>query len=449
MFNKKVILTLLFSTIIIVIISLVTNNKMDDENYKALFVHKVYTKQKYDIIVAGDSRIYRGISAGIIGKKLHLKALNLGFSSGGHSKLLFDLIDEHLNMKSPYKTVILGITPASLTKRAAHNGHIKRLLNKKKEEILEYKYLFPVKLFFAPTTPYKIRKKLRHKKSNDYRQEFNIEDGWIASWYDSPIPYRALKSYKDKFTEMKAEDDVIKNLYKQVKRWKSEGIKVYGFFVPSSVNMNELEKVVAKFDQNAFLKGFFNAGGYWINIDGQYWSYDGSHLEKESAVRLSENIAQKLEDNDIIKKYSPELMINDIYSPKKYAYFKIIYTVSDSILMYLFDDKKNDLQKIFKKTVFSESLSEAKSKNITKIHAEADILYPEHDTEATFVCSVGNKKTELNTFYSTIENKRCKVFLDFTLPENYSGSDTLKIYFENKQNKELYLYGLKIWYIAK
>ena len=63
MFNKKVILTLLLSLFVLVIITFVTNNKMDDENYKALFVHKVFTKQKYDIIIAGDSRIYRGISA--------------------------------------------------------------------------------------------------------------------------------------------------------------------------------------------------------------------------------------------------------------------------------------------------------------------------------------------------------------------------------------------------
>lgn len=441
MLNKKVILTLLFSIIIIVIIALVTNNKMDDENYKALFIRKVYTKQKYDVIIAGDSRIYRGVSARIVGNKLNLKTLNLGFSSGGHSTLLFNLIDKHLNMKSPDKTIILGITPASLTNRAGNNGHIKRILNRKKEEVIEYEYLFPVKLFFAPTTPYKIRKKLRKRKSNDYRQEFNIEDGWVASWYDTPIPYRALESYKDKFTKMKVENNIIKNLYKQTKKWKSQGIKVYGFYIPSSKNMNELEKNVAAFDIKKFLKGFINAGGYWINIESNYFSYDGSHLEKESAIRLSEELAEKISQNNIIKIYNPEIKINDIYDIKNYIYLNTL----DSSLN-LFNNKESVP---YSKTFYKEALSEAKSKKITNISIEAKILYPNSDANAILGCKVKNYKAEINTNYSTVSGKPCKLFLDFKLPENYQNSDTLKIYIKNIKNYKLYLESLNIYYIYK
>jgi len=445
MFNKKVILTLLLSLVVLVIITFVTNNKMDDENYKALFVHKVFTKQKYDIIIAGDSRIYRGISAKILGDKLHLSALNLGFSSGGHSKLLFDLIDKHLNNNSPNKTIILGITPASLTDRAAENGHIKRVLNRKKEEVLEYEYLFPIKLFFAPTTPYQIKKKLRHKPSNDYRQEFHINDGWIASWYDSPIPYRALKSYKDKFTKMKTEEEVIQSLYKKISEWRSEGIEVYGFFVPSSKNMNELEKVVAEFNSNAFLKGFLNAGGSWVNIENQYSSFDGSHLGKESATRLSKEIANKLSTGQIIKAYKPNLRINDIYKISNFKYKRRIKLTSDSSSLKLFN---TDNSKPFNKIIFREALSEAKSKNISKISLEAVITYPEDETQAVFGCKVNNKKTEINTNYSTISGKPCKLFLDCKLPENYKNIDTLKIYINNKENSKFYLDSLKIWYLS-
>ena len=445
MFNKKVILTLLLSLVVLVIITFVTNNKMDDENYKALFVHKVFTKQKYDIIIAGDSRIYRGISAKIIGDKLHLSALNLGFSSGGHSKLFFDLIDKHLNDSSPNKTIILGITPASLTKRAANNGHIKRLLNRKKEEVLEYEYLFPVKLFFAPTTPYRIRKKLRNKPSNDYRQEFHIDEGWIASRYDTPIPYRFLKSQKEKFTKMKTENYIIRDLYKQIKKWKSEDITIYGFFVPSSANMNEIEKLLSGFNKTEFLKGFINAGGYWINIENQYFSFDGSHLEKESAVRLSKEIANKISTGQIIKEYKPNLKINDIYKIRNFKYKKRIKLTSDSSSLKLFN---NNNSKSFNKIIFQETLSEAKSKSISKISLEAIITYPEAETQAVLECKVNNKKTEINTNYSTISGKPCKLFLDCKLPENYKNTDTLKIYINNEENSKFYLDSLKIWYLS-
>ncbi len=445
MFNKKVILTLLLSLVVLAIIAFITNNKMDDENYKALFVHKVFTKQKYDIIIAGDSRIYRGISAEIIGDKLHLSALNLGFSSGGHSKLLFDLIDKHLNNNSPNKIIILGITPASLTDRAAENGHIKRILNRKKEEVLEYEYLFPIKLFFAPTTPYRIRKKLRNKPSNDYRQEFHTDDGWIASWYDSPIPYRALKSYKDKFIKMKPENEIIQALYKKVSEWKSKGIKVYGFFVPSSKNMNELEKVVADFNSDKFLKGFLNAGGYWINIENQYSSFDGSHLEKESAIRLSKEIAQKISNKNIIRNYQPNIKINDIYDIKDFKYKKDIKLTPDSAALKLFN---NNNSKPYNTIIYKDVLSEAKSKNISKISIEAVIAYPEAETQTIFGCKVNTKKTEIKTNYSTISGEPCKLFLDYKLPENYNKTDTLKVYINNEENSKFYLDSLKIWYIS-
>ncbi len=444
MFDKKVIYTLLLSLIFAVIIALITDNKMDDENYKALFVHKVFTKEKYDLIIAGDSRVYRGISAEIIGNKLKLKALNLGFSSGGHDKPLFDLTEKHINKKSKQKIIILGITPASLTKRAAENGHIKRVLKRKKEEVLEYRYLFPVKLFFAPTTPYKIRKKLKKQKSNDYRQEFHLKDGWIASWYDTPLPYRALKSYKEKFSKIKPDTAIIENLLKQVKKWKNEGITVYGFFPPSSPNMNELEKVVANFNTDEFLKKFLNAGGYWINIENNYFSYDGSHLEKESAIKLSQEIANKILTGKIIKKYNPEIKINDIYKVKNYDYSEEIYFKDKKTR--LFNDKTPE--KEIKTTIFKKTLKKEKEKNIKQIKTEISIFYTEPETQAILKCEINKQKTEINTNYGTIANKWCKIYLTYNFPKNYSENDTLKIFLNNPENKEFYIDSLKIWYIA-
>ncbi len=440
MFNKKVISTLLLSLIFAVIIALVTDNKMDDENYKALFVHKVFTTEKYNLVIAGDSRIYRGVSAEIIGKKLKLKALNLGFSSGGHSKLLFDLIDTHLDKKSPNKIIILGITPVSLTDRAANNGHIKRVLNRKKEEVLEYEYLFPVKLFFAPTTPYKIRKKLSNKKYNDYRQEFHINDGWIASWYDSPIPYRALKSYKNQFTKTTVNKQLIQNLYKKVSEWKAEGITIYGFYPPSSANMNELEKNLSGFDNKKFINGFLNAGGCWINIEKHYFSFDGSHLEKESAIRLSNEIADKILRNDIIKTYNPDIKINDIYRPVNYAYAEEINSLKK---IKLFDTGE---QKI---TLFKEDLKQAKQKNIKKITVETSVLYKDSITGAKLACKIKNSKAEINTDYSTLPNRRCKLYLTLNFSENYSKNDSLEIFLKNPGNREFYIDSLKIYYISK
>ncbi|MCF6365178.1 MAG: hypothetical protein L3J35_03155 [Bacteroidales bacterium] len=448
MLSKNVIITIIVSLIFASAVAIITDNKIDDEAYKALFVHKVRTSEKYDIIIAGDSRIYRGISSKIIGGKLKSSAINLGFSSGGHSNLLFDLIDKRINLNSKEKIIILGITPLSLSKKASENGHIKRILKKKKEEILEYKYLFPVKNFFAPTSPAQIRKNLTEKGFNKYHQEFYIEDGWVASWYDSPFPYHALESYKKTFSETEISREVINNLYLKVKEWKSKGIKVYGFFVPSSINMEELEKNVGKFKPDTFLRGFFNAGGLWINIENSYESYDGSHLNKESAIRLSEEVADKIKNNNILTKYQSGLKINDIYTIKNCKFTEEKLFKSDSLntlSLFIKENQENDSNSV-KTIIFSEVLKKAKENNINKIKTSLNVYYTDSLTEAIFACKINNHKVEINTNYTTVSKKWCKLYLDYKFPENYAETDTLLIYIDNLKNTEFYIDSLKVYY---
>ena len=54
---------------------------------------KVHAKTKYNVIVAGDSRVYRGIASRVISEELDgLKVLNFGFSSGGLNTEIFNEI---------------------------------------------------------------------------------------------------------------------------------------------------------------------------------------------------------------------------------------------------------------------------------------------------------------------------------------------------------------------
>ena len=59
--------------------------------------------------------------------------------------------------------------------------------------------------------------------------------------------------------------------------------------------MVELEKELSGFNQAEFVDAFKEAGGIWIDIDPTaYDSFDGSHLQSQSALELSRDLALKI-----------------------------------------------------------------------------------------------------------------------------------------------------------
>jgi hypothetical protein len=78
----------------------------------------------------------------------------------------------------------------------------------------------------------------------------------------------------------------------QTRLWNSRGIDVYAFRVPSSQAMVELENQMSGFDEAAFVEQFTSAGGIWFSIPLEpYHSFDGSHLTKQAALKLSADLA--------------------------------------------------------------------------------------------------------------------------------------------------------------
>jgi hypothetical protein len=449
MFDKKVLFILFVSMVLAVIIAVLTDHEMDDEKSKALFIHKTHTREKYNLIIAGDSRIYRGVSAKIAGEILGMKAINLGYSSGGYGKEMFDLIDKLIDLSSDKKILILGITPLTITDLGSDNGHIKRVLDTKKETILEYEYLFSIKNFFAPTSPNRIRKNIKEKYYNKYHQEMYIEEGWIASWYNTPFPYLALKEYKKTFSETHISEIVIQNLYLKIKEWRNKGIEVYGFFVPSSVNMVELEKNLGKFKADEFFKGFIDSGGKWIDIEASYSSYDGSHLDKESAIRISKEIAQKVKQQNIIAEYQPGMKINSIYDITHYTLFKEFYSGSEQKLNPPFEGDRFEGSQKINLSLFKDHAVELINNKIKRVEIQISVQYNDAETESILGCTIKHKKVELNTDYSTIPNQWCKLFLSIEVPGDLTENDSISIYLNNPHKKVFHTDSLKIYYIAE
>jgi hypothetical protein len=309
MLKEKSLICFLISGLLIILAGL-NNPTLKDMDAKTeiagrrFWVLKTRGETLYDMILLGDSRVYRGVSPQKMETILKgYRIFNYGYSAGGLNNVIYQAAERRLDPASKKKTIILGVTPASLRLSSAQNAQYMEELNRPYDEVLLYRYFLPVVDFFSPVSPQYVIDTLSNmtqaaeKGDNEgYFVEF-YDDGWVASWLIPEDPNRLLPHFNDMFQKTKVDNGLIEDLYEQTRAWRDEGISVFAFRVPSSVQMVELENKLSGFDEAAFADGFENAGGIWIDIPTEpYHSFDGSHLEKQSAIQLSLDLAHALEE---------------------------------------------------------------------------------------------------------------------------------------------------------
>jgi hypothetical protein len=279
----------------------------DDRKFEwnRLWIFKTHSTKKYDCVVTGDSRVYRGISASAIEQKLPgLTVFNFGYSSGSFSPFMLDKIESKLDHNAKRPIIVIGVTPYSLTPKASADQHIREQLGKKREEIWEYLYFEPLKKIFEPFSVQAMYESRKRRKDSVaapyYHQESYYREGWVASWKIPADPKAALPGYVKDFTDNTVSQQAIDTLINRVRLWRRAGIEVYGFRPPTTIDMVKLEKDLSGFDEIAFVEKFQNAGGSWIDLSvTDYESYDGSHLTKRSAIEVSEKIGEYIRNNPL------------------------------------------------------------------------------------------------------------------------------------------------------
>jgi hypothetical protein len=262
--------------------------------YKRFWIVKTHATDKYNCVVCGDSRVYRGVSPQEMEDHLDgLTVVNLGYSSGSYSNFMMDRMEERLDKSTSPKVLVLGITPYSLTPKASLDGQVKQELARKKEEIFESMYLQPFQLFFEP---YEIKWKKGEVEPVRYDQEF-FNNGWVASDKIPHDPMAAIEEYTKDFTGNVVSQLVIDTLMTRVQRWQQQGIVVVGMRPPTTPQMVKLEQEMSGFDEAMFSRRFGEAGGVWLEFPiEEYSSYDGSHLDKKSAIRFSATLAERVKE---------------------------------------------------------------------------------------------------------------------------------------------------------
>jgi hypothetical protein len=273
--------------VLIVIIKPNNNNSVYEKDW--FWANKTYPFKKFDIVIYGDSRVYRGISPEVFSKYFPSSdIINLGYSSGGINKEALEFAFEKLGQQG-VKILILGITPYSLTVKARQNKHLKQEFNRPVGEVLQRKYVYPLLTAFEPINinPF--------SNQQNYQMKYN-KSGWVASYKIKEDTTEAFNSYINQFSKTKISDKSIEELKNFIKNKTKEGVLIFGFYPPSTYTMEKIEKTYTMFNEADIKNIFISNGAKWIEIKNrfQYHSYDGSHLDYISAKKLSEFLASQL-----------------------------------------------------------------------------------------------------------------------------------------------------------
>ncbi len=278
----------------------------DAEKYlgELFWTRKTFAPPKYNMVIMGDSRVYRGVSPQIIEKRLPgLKVLNFAFSNGGLNPTMFDAAEKKLVHNSKPKIIVLGISANAISGYSAGNQQYIQELNRPREEIFERIYFNPLRYWFSATSPEKLKNHFSKQEEIRFYRNTYFMNGYVESDKYPVDTMEAIASYTKDFTNYKVEPENLQILFNQVKNWTNNGIIVVGFVPPVSQPMQMLEDTLGLFDEVAVKAGFENVSGKWIDLNpANYKTYDGSHLTIESAKELSHKIAD----------FVSELIVNNL-----------------------------------------------------------------------------------------------------------------------------------------
>jgi hypothetical protein len=248
----------------------------------------------FDLVVAGDSRTYRGVSPRAMQEVLsEQRIMNFGFSGVAFTPMYLDAATRLLGPDAKQPTIVLGITPIALTRKSADsNSYLSHLYMTPLRSWLRVQVGSLSEYLRTISNPVVFWRSLRNPEHGYF--EVYYTDGWVSARKVPEDPGEAIEAYLDAYDQNRVDPAILSELYNWVRNARATGIRVYGLRVPTSPAMVELERARSGFEENRFVADFSAAGGIWLPFINRYHSYDGSHLREDSAQVFSRDLAEAI-----------------------------------------------------------------------------------------------------------------------------------------------------------
>jgi hypothetical protein len=293
--NPQVVLISLFLFACVTYIKPVSDQSINKIEYDRFWTLKVHSNKKYDMLVIGDSRVYRGISPQAMNEILSgFRIFNFAFSSGILNNEIYEETEKRMKFKDK-GIILIGISPTSLIEN--ENKLLHELQKYTKAEVFDKmvtnyllsKYISPLKpsIVFTPD----------HSTQTLDLKEIFYPNGWVATSSTEYDHTKYLKSYQEFWSDRKVSDKNIQDLCLRIDKWKRQGYSVFSFRSPASYEIDTLENRLSGFNEIGIRQRIESSGGIWISLEhvyDKYKSYDGIHLDEISARGLSIDIATEI-----------------------------------------------------------------------------------------------------------------------------------------------------------
>lgn len=164
----------------------------------------------YDIVIFGDSRVYRGLDPETISKNTQKSAYNFGFSSAGYSPQILNWVHNHCDSNS---IIILGVTSLSLTPSSLSNKFYRQ--EQKRSAYQVYQRL-NIDSYLSPFS----RLTLDDLYPNPYQvtQKFHSKSGWVESDAQTDRIENGIHDNQHVFDQNMVTDSSTQFLLKQVNK---------------------------------------------------------------------------------------------------------------------------------------------------------------------------------------------------------------------------------------
>ncbi len=258
---------------------------------KLFWIEKRYGKPRYDILLMGDSRTYKGVSPEILQKYIpNMSFYNFGFSSGRINRQLLREAKKRLK-RNGKRILVFGCTYLDLVNmKNEHFFYIKELnpVLFALRSILSQKTNLFVDQSIIPHTPFGY---MEEKRSKDENAILNT-----------------LKSYRSNLQKAPFRTSDFQHFVQNLKWCKKNNIKVVAYRMVSYREMDELEDELSGVDWNKIKQAVLDEGFVWIErppsplleqIEEHCW--DASHLNAEGAELFSNWLGQELAKLDWFK----------------------------------------------------------------------------------------------------------------------------------------------------
>jgi len=290
-------------TIVVSVMLCVTFATRREHNHTGLSSDRFWStklgwSKNTDLVACGDSRVLNAVSPSAIESVLPVvNARNFGFSGAGYSAEYLEAAGRVVDPKSEQPTVILGITPHSLTPGACLRNTYIEEKNKPSARLAHGDAIDRTLFYFRPMDTKQFRRLFRVSRRSKQLTQLN-PDGWRAVQTDHVDHNNVIEHYRSQLFENNTVDwSIVDSLCQTVYLWTSKGIRVFAFRPPTCTEMEAVENERSGFNEDKFIRQFEQGGGIWLDLtSSDLTCYDGSHINRNSAKTFSRRLAEAISD---------------------------------------------------------------------------------------------------------------------------------------------------------